>query len=283
MPSQFSFAAFDILRKLNRPFLVEVVENAFEGYWYYPSFYGKLCAHYFNNKMKTVLQHAPYAVYVAQKLQKDYPTNGHSAILSNVLIEQILAVDKIENSRFNDAHFKIGLIGDMGVKYKGHSTLLKAVSLLDATVKTHIELYFIGAGNHEWITVSAKKLHLNKNIRFIGPLPHDKVITALQTLSLYVHPSFKEGLPRALLEAMSMGCPVLGSTNGGIPEVVKPEFLHKPGDYRTLAKQIKRFYDDRKLLKQEGLFNLENVKPFSKKDLGKRRFDFYSQLINKTE
>jgi glycosyltransferase involved in cell wall biosynthesis len=126
----------------------------------------------------------------------------------------------------------------------------------------------------------AKKLNLNNNIQFIGLMSHKEVLDLLKTLSLYVHPSFKEGLPRALLEAMSMGCPVLGSTNGGIPEVVKSEYLHTPGDYKTLSKQIKLFYENRELLEMEALCNLELVKPFLKENLSLKRKEFFERIIN---
>jgi glycosyltransferase involved in cell wall biosynthesis len=229
--------------------------------------------------MKKVLKFAPFAVYVAQKLKNDYPTAGNSAILSNVILENVLPLDQIQKTRFYSANLKIGLIGSLGVKYKGQNVLLKAISILDDEIKRHIELYFVGSGNGEWILALAKKLNMNNNIQFIGLMPHNEVFDLLKTLSLYVHPSFKEGLPRALLEAMSMGCPVLGSTNGGIPEVVKPEYLHKPGDYKKLSKQIKSFYENRNLLEQESLCNLELVKPFLKENLSLKRKDFFENII----
>ena len=176
--------------------------------------------------------------------------------------------------------FKVGIIGALNLKYKGQTVLLKAISKLDDAIKRHITLYLVGSGNYDMIIKRAKELCLNKNIKFIGPLTHKEVYNLLGTLSLYVHPSFKEGLPRALLEAMSMGCPVLGSTNGGIPEVVKSEYLHKPGDYKTLSRQIQKFYENRTLLEREAFANLELVRPYLKENLDKKRHDFYTKLVN---
>jgi glycosyltransferase involved in cell wall biosynthesis len=278
LPCQFGFAALNLLIKKHKPFLIEVVENTFEAYWYYPSIAGKICANYFHHKLKIGLKHAPFAVYVAERLRKIYPTQGQSAILSNVILENILRPNEIQISRFYGEKLKVGLVGALDVKYKGQAVLLKAVSSLDDTIKRNIEFYFVGSGKYEWIIQLAKKLHLNTNIQFIGQLPHADVLCLLETLSLYIHPSFKEGLPRAMLEAMSVGCPVLGSTNGGIPEVVKLEYLHKPGDYKKLSKQIKLFYENRKLLEKEAFCNLELVKPFLKENLNKRRKEFYTNI-----
>jgi glycosyltransferase involved in cell wall biosynthesis len=280
LPSQFGFMAANILRKWHKPYMVEVVENGFEAYWYFPSFLGKMTAHYFHGRMKKTLKYALYAVYVAQKLKNDYPTLGCGVVISDVIMENILPCAQIQKARFYSANFKIGLIGDLGVKYKGQAILLKAISILEDDIKQHIELYFAGPGNGEWIVALAKKLNLNNNIQFIGLMPHNEVLDLLKTISLYVHPSFKEGMPRALLEAMSMGCPILGSTNGGIPEVVKAEFLHKPGDYKKLSKQIKTFYENRNLLEQESLCNLELVKPFLKENLNIKRKEFFQKIVN---
>ena len=72
-------------------------------------------------------------------------------------------------------------------------------------------------------------------------------------MSLYIQPSFTEGMPRSLLEAMSMGCPVMGSSVGGIPDVVSKDLLHKKGDYKTIAKQIERLCFNREILKKESI------------------------------
>jgi glycosyltransferase involved in cell wall biosynthesis len=125
----------------------------------------------------------------------------------------------------------------------------------------------------------AKKLNLYSNIKFIGSLPHAELIEQYRAMSLYVHPSFKEGLPRVILEAMSMGCPVLGAITAGIPEIVRPEYLHTPGDYKKLSAQIKMLYENRKILEQESYNSLERTAPFLKENMDKKRARFYSKII----
>jgi glycosyltransferase involved in cell wall biosynthesis len=87
-------------------------------------------------------------------------------------------------------------------------------------------------------------------------------------------------MPRTLLEAMSMGCPVLASKIGGIPEIISREYLHSPGNYKKLSEQIKLFYENRKLLKREAFHNLELVGPYSKTNLIKKRTEFFTKMIN---
>jgi glycosyltransferase involved in cell wall biosynthesis len=284
VPFQFAFIAIHVLKKLEKPFLIEVASNGFETYWANGSILGKISAFYFDWLMKKCMKRAPYVVYVAHQLQRRYPSNGHAEIMSNVIIPPIVSQKDIEISRFDEKVMKIGLIGSFSMKYKGQHILLKAISKLDSTIKQNIELYFVGSGNYEWLLNISKKFILDKNIKFIGELPHDKIFDFLKKLSLYMQPSFQEGMPRAMLEAMSMGCPVLGSTIGGIPEILAPEYLHKPGDYKKLSQQIKQFYENRELLKNEALHNLELVKPFLKMNLDKKRallFNKISTSINK--
>jgi glycosyltransferase involved in cell wall biosynthesis len=61
----------------------------------------------------------------------------------------------------------------------------------------------------------------------------------LDRIDIYLQPSRQEGLPRALIEAMARACPALGSTAGGIPELLAPSCLHDVGDASHLAEQIR--------------------------------------------
>jgi glycosyltransferase involved in cell wall biosynthesis len=278
LPSQFGFVAADILIREKKPYIVEVVDNAFDSYWYYPSLMGKLSAGYLEGLMKRAVKNAPYVYYVSKSLQKDYYTKGYTQVISNIIITHRLSREEIDVSRFNSPIMKIALTGALNVGYKGQDVLLKAISILDDSVKRNIELYFTGVGSVERIIEYAKKVKLFSNIKFIGRLSHTDLLEQFKVMSLYIHPSFKEGLPRVILEAMSMGCPVLGSRTEGIPEIVNPEYLHRAGDYKKLSDQIKMLYENRKLLEKESFNSLERVVPFLKENMDKKRANFYDKV-----
>jgi glycosyltransferase involved in cell wall biosynthesis len=281
LPSQFGFIAADILIKEKRPYIVEVVDNAFDSFWYYPSLAGKLSACCLEALMKRAVRNAAYVYYVSRSLQKDYYTKGHNEVISNVIITHRLSREEVDISRFNGPVIKIALTGALNVKYKGHDVLLKAISILDESIKQNIELYFTGVGSSSWLIEYAKRIKLFPNIKFLGRLPHAELLEQYRTISLYVHPSFKEGMPRVILEAMSMGCPVLGSDTAGIPEIVEGEYLHRPGDYKKLSAQIKMFFENRKLLEHESYNSLERVVPFLKEHMDKKRANFYSRVLKR--
>ena len=80
---------------------------------------------------------------------------------------------------------------------------------------------------------------------FNGVLPSGQpVLNWLDDIDIYVQPSFQEGLPRALVEAMSGGRPAFASTTGGIPELLPADCLHCPGDAARLGASIARAAED---------------------------------------
>jgi glycosyltransferase involved in cell wall biosynthesis len=133
--------------------------------------------------------------------------------------------------------FKIITVANL-VPVKGIEVLIKAVKLLNND-KLYLEILGDDRANyatelkrivHEW--------HLQKQITFLGK--HNDVRPFFADADLYVIPSKKEGMPMALIEAMSMGIPVLGSNISGVNYVLKdfPELLFEAGNSSILAQQI---------------------------------------------
>ena len=282
LPSVLGFLAAPIAQKMGKQLIVEQVGSAYEAMNTQGTFLGKAAAPFFQRINKKIVKNADYVSYVTiSKLQKEYPTKVLTASISNVVIESIVSEKELNTHRFTDKIFKIGLIGGFDARYKGQDILLKAIHILPSDIKSGIELYFIGKGDSSWLLNLAKTLNLENNIKFIGSKESGKeIFEFLSTLSLYVQPSLTEGMPRALLEAMSVGCPVLGSKVGGIPDVIENEFLHNPGDFKTLSNQISQLFKNRKLLEREALRSIEVVTTFQKGLLDQKRKEFYKVILN---
>jgi glycosyltransferase involved in cell wall biosynthesis len=101
------------------------------------------------------------------------------------------------------------------------------------------------------------------------------VLEWLDDVDLYLQPSFQEGLPRALVEALSRACPALGSTAGGIPELLPPECLHEPGDARRLAELVAAAVGDADWLAQQAAASFETAKRYRRPALERVRADFW--------
>jgi len=63
--------------------------------------------------------------------------------------------------------------------------------------------------------------NLNNKVKFVGWIPHDELPKYLNELKLLVLPSYAEGLPNIMLEAMACGTPVLATPVGAIPDIIK--------------------------------------------------------------
>lgn len=85
----------------------------------------------------------------------------------------------------------------------------------------HFRIEFLGEGNPDrWIKL-AKEHGIYENTKFLGTLPSgDAVFKWMDNLDVYLQPSSAEAQGRAIIEAMSRGCPVIASRVGRIPELI---------------------------------------------------------------
>lgn len=282
LPSFLGIVGFLMAKNCGKKIIIEQVGNARESLQSHGSLLGKFVGPLLHLLNKYAVRKVKYVSYVTlNKLQQDYPTSGLKISLSDVVLNKIMQPEELDLMRFNSKKIKIGLIGGFDVRYKGQDILLSALGSLSEHKKKDIELYFVGKGNFEWLLEVAKKNGLLDNIVFIGSKRHGpEIFDFLSSLSLYIQPSLTEGMPRSLLEAMSMGCPVLGSRVGGIPDVLSQEALHEPKDSVHLSRQIERLLDDRSLLIYSAFLSLKKIKPFSKENLEQRRFKFYHKVVS---
>lgn len=282
LPSVLGFIAGKLAIKMNKKVWVEQVGNAKEALGSHGSLLGKVAAPFFEYQNKKIVKRANFVSYVTEnKLQKDYPTHPQAitVALSNVIINSILEKQGLKQERFSGDIFKIGLIGGFDARYKGQDILLNAIALLEEDIRKNIKISFIGKGDYAWVLNLAESLNLKDNIEYIGPLEAGKQVNEfLKTLSLYVQPSLTEGMPRATIEAMAMGCPVIGSNVGGIPDIVSKKFVHQRGNAQELSNHIKQLYLDREILVQESTSSLKKAIPYLKENLDKKRSEFYSLM-----
>ena len=231
VPSYAGSMAIESAKKHRKPYLTEVVGCPWDSLWNY-SWKGKLLAPSAYFSLKKTVKDAPYVIYVTNEfLQKRYPTRGKNCGCSNVQITQpepSVFEKRQEKIKSSDSVLTIGTAAAVDVPYKGQRYILEAIARLKQEgypVQFRYEL--AGGGNQEPLKKVAQELGIEDRLVFKGGMAHKDVLLWMDTLDLYAQPSRQEGLPRALIEAMSRGLPALGAKTGGIPELLMPEFISR--------------------------------------------------------
>ncbi|AIU70127.1 glycosyl transferase [Thermococcus eurythermalis] len=117
---------------------------------------------------------------------------------------------------------------------KGVGTLISAMKHVDGT------LLIVGKGSRlSFLRERARLLGVAEKVRFLGTVEYSKLPLFYRASDVFVLPSLSEAFGIVLLEAMASGTPVIGTTVGGIPEIVDGcGLLVPPGDARKLAEAV---------------------------------------------
>jgi colanic acid/amylovoran biosynthesis glycosyltransferase len=124
--------------------------------------------------------------------------------------------------------------------------------LLDAVAKvlsrgTDVEVKIVGDGPLRQALVSQiSRLGLGERVELLGPLGQDELPKTYQWADVFCLPSFQEGLPVVLMEAMASGLPVVTSAVAGIPELVDGTngFLLPAGRADLIADALEQLASD---------------------------------------
>jgi glycosyltransferase involved in cell wall biosynthesis len=129
----------------------------------------------------------------------------------------------------------------------------------------------------------AQGLGIEDRVVFRGHLQFGAAVRhGLDSADLFVLPSRQEGLPRAMLEAMARALPAIGSTAGGIPELLDPENLVPPNDPQALANKLAEVLRDPSRLQQMSAANLAKAREYEETLLEQRRNLFLEQVREET-
>lgn len=147
--------------------------------------------------------------------------------------------------KINSSKVKVLFMGRLGQR-KGVYDIIEAAKNISSDVC--IELY--GDGEQEECQKIIKDNNLQFKVKIMGWISGDKKNEAFQSSDIYILPSYNEGLPISILEAMSYGLPIISTPVGGTAEAVQDGlngFLIEPGDCMLLAEKIDLLASDKSL------------------------------------
>lgn len=289
LPSEIGLLAVHHARRLGKPYAVEVAGCAWDAYFNFGSLSARIYAPVASLRARRAIATAPFALYVTSSwLQGRYPTRGNSESASNVCLPPMdaAAIGRREQRLRALAEGKkpvLGTVASLQVKSKGIQTALSAVSSLrsdgfDLTYRV------LGAGAVEPWRALAEALGVADLVHFDGTRSAgDGVCAWLDEIDIHLQPSFQEGLPRSTIEAMSRGAACIGSTCGGIPELLPPERLHRPGDVVGLSTRIRSLAGDPKAIFAASNADQRTAERYHPKELQRRRRNLYARLRREAE
>jgi len=196
----------------------------------------------FNSHLYKYLVKKAYCVgYRSEFLRKKYPCQHPEQqwVFSGAQLSDgaIAAPRKIE--WFKKEPFVIMFVGRIN-KEKGVIHLLHAFKKMLETSQKKMELHYIGDGaflpqlKHE-----ANRLGLNNSVIFHGRVERGtRLFALLDQAHCFVLPTYLEGMPRSLIEAMARGVPCFASNIEVVTEVLDPTYCFAPRDFNAIVKTL---------------------------------------------
>lgn len=283
VPGQIGTIAAKFLYKKKIPYGVEVVGDPWDVFapnsikhplrvfFRYIGFYN----------LKKIVRNANIALYVTKyTLQKRYPIskNRHYTYASDVQIKKVNTPIKVKYIT-SKKEYNLISIGSLEQMYKSPDIVLRSIKILNEA-NINCNLYWLGDGKlkDEMILLS-KNLKIDKLVTFLGNVSAEKVRYYLSISDIFILASRTEGLPRALVEAMSQGLPCIGTNVGGIPELLDKDVLIKKNDVNELTNKICFMISNIDFTNQQAKINFEKSKEFNYDILTLKRRQFYKELI----
>ena len=142
----------------------------------------------------------------------------HKMLISH---EHFLDFEKFKiNKHFNERDNLVGYIG----RLSGEKGIMNFVEAIPKILRKRSDIKFLIGGDGELrdqIVAYLKHENLDTEVTMTGWISHEKLPDYLNELKLIVLPSYTEGLPNIMLEAMACGTPVLATPVGAIPDIIK--------------------------------------------------------------
>lgn len=223
-------------------------------------------------------------IAVSQAVKDFMVTSQISRPEKIVIVYNATAVPKKKAAIFSskDRHFKLGTVGTLNFQ-KGVQYLIQAMpQVLKEFPKTTLEI--VGEGDYRRsLERLTKKLKMQKSVSFAGFV--NDVENRLIHYDLYIQPSLSESFGLAIIQAMSLGLPIVATNTGGIPEVVtagKSGILVEVAKPLALAQAIIEILRDPKRAKHMGELGREEVKiKFNLPDMIKETEQIYEAVASK--
>ena len=231
---------FFVLRLLNIPIIWNIhgekslVKNKMVFKWMYKYF--------FKNKL-TIIADSKYVLlknlsYMKESFHPDF--ENMQVVHATVDLDKFLSIKRKYTKKKED--LIIGSVGRLNWA-KGYDLLIESLSVIK---KNHPNFQMKIAGDGPYrskLESMLERYSLKDNVFILGELHYKEIPAFYNSIDLYIQPSISEGSPITLKEAMASSLPILASTAGGIPEIIKHNetgILFENGNRQELELGLKK-------------------------------------------
>lgn len=194
-----------------------------------------------------------------------------SKITKASIVVMYNSVNVPEKNIYTGEGNNITFIGRMDER-KGVYDLLDVAKEI-GKLHSNIKILLCGDGDVEKVRKIVKSNEIT-NVEVLGWINKQKKEEVLRTAIINILPSYNEGMPMSILEAMSFGVPTIATNVGGIPEVIvnnENGFLIIPGDKESMLREIDKLITEADVRKRISRKSYETVN---------EKFNFSIQMVN---
>ncbi len=168
------------------------------------------------------------------------------------------------------------------LRRKGPHVLVEAIPLI---IEEHpdVVFVFVGEGDYkEEVKKLSRKLHVTNYTYFTGKIPEDQLHYLYHRSHIFVLPSFSEGLPYTILDALAFSKPIVSTLIPGIMDHLNGStLLVPPGESKALACAVIRILSDEKLARELGTRGRHLIETrFSWDVIIEKVLDVYHEVLN---
>lgn len=285
VPDPLAFQIFPKLKQLKVPVAIEVTSDPLE---LYSSLSGKYpmrrfvkWSHFF--ALRQCCKKANGVSYVTKSyLQRVYPSHVSESDVNRFetyytdagIQEHHMERTDIRNRKIRLLHVSGSLAG----KVKGHKELIE--TFIELRRRGHnVELTLVGANSLDKdIYEILENSGFLKYVFFTGLLNAEELKNIYSQSDVFVFPSYREGLPRVVVEAMSWGLPCICTDIPGCRELLDESDLVPLRNVSVLVSKLENLFLNAEQLSCKGLRNLKEARLYTVDVIEKKQKEFYSKL-----
>lgn len=286
IPDQLAFQAMPKAKQAGLPIGVEVTSNSWEFFekGAVRSALRPFIRRLWDWQQKKACKEADASCYVTQyAIQKRYPPAGGNKTFSTYCSDVDITVFRSDPRNYGRTPMKklrcIHISGSIAGKAKGHGELLNAMGILKDR-GLDIECVLIGGGR---LDGENENIILSKllNVERRGLCSTVEIAEEMKKADMFVFPSYREGLPRVVVEAMAAGLVCVATNLDGIRELLDESVLVPVKDPVRLAEVIYNLAKHPDLMTAQSRRNVQEAERYSTERMTERRNSFYGFLYDR--